>query len=117
MFDARKKEVYTGLYRVDPVCVQLIPDCVTEPHRFVATITEPTVFIGDGAAFYRALIEQELGNLALFPPLAFNHSRASSGALLAAEMFARGEGGGVTGLKATYLRRSEAELAKIRKEI
>ncbi len=114
MFDARKKEVYAGLYDCRDLPLPLVPDCVAPPEAFLDQLTGPVIFVGEGAVRYRELIVDRLGQSALFAPLSANLPRASAGALLAAAAFARGETDPVALLAPAYIRPSEAELAKIK---
>lgn len=116
MFDARKKEVYTAIYRCNPLPEAVAPDSVLNPASFAAQIGEPTVFIGDGAEAYRDIISSALGDMAIFVPGFCNIPRASAGALLALRCFQRGETIPPDRLLPTYLRASEAEVHKLERE-
>ena len=113
MFDARKKEVYAGLYECRDLPLALAPDSVVSPEVYLDKITGPVIFIGEGAVRYRALISDCLGEKALFAPFTAHLPRASAGALLVADAFARGETVPLALLLPAYIRPSEAELAKI----
>ncbi len=112
LFDARKQEVYAGLYRCGEQPDPLIDDCVMPPERFIERLTSPTLFVGEGAVRYRALIEERLGANALFAPAYLNHPRAAAGAHLAHTAFSRGESIPLPLLSPRYLRSSEAETAR-----
>ena len=116
MFDARKSEVYAGLYRCGLLPEQITPDAVLAPDRFLAAIDRPTLFIGDGAVRYRDLIRATLGDLALFAPWHVNLPRASAGAVIALDGALGGNFTPLAQLNPVYLRASEAELAKRRRE-
>lgn len=113
MFDARKKEVYAGVYECRDLPLALVPDSVVSPAVFLDKITGPAIFIGEGAVRYRELISARLGGKALFAPFTAQLPRASAGALLVADAFARGETVPLELLLPAYIRPSEAELAKI----
>ncbi len=115
MFDARKKEVYTGLYTCRELPEPLVADCVVPPGVFLDTFTETTIFVGEGALAYRELIVDRLGGKALFAPHPANEPRASHGAALARAAFARGEITPLSTLVPSYIRPSEAELAKLKR--
>mgnify|MGYP001806115976 CR=1 FL=1 len=112
MLDARKNEVYTALYSVTDLPANLEPDCVTAPADFLNKIQGPVIFIGDGALRYRALIQQTLGDKALFAPLSNHIPRPSSGCLLAEAAFAQHLTVASESLLPVYLRPSEAELSR-----
>jgi tRNA threonylcarbamoyladenosine biosynthesis protein TsaB len=112
MFDARKKEVYAGLYECRELPRSLIPDTVLPPDKFLEKISGPTIFVGEGAVRYRDQICNRLGEHALFAPSSVQLPRASAGAVLAADSFARGETVPLPLLLPVYIRLSEAELAR-----
>ncbi|MCE1225428.1 MAG: tRNA (adenosine(37)-N6)-threonylcarbamoyltransferase complex dimerization subunit type 1 TsaB [Geobacteraceae bacterium] len=115
MLDARKNEVYTGLYQTTDQAMQLKQDCVIRPADFLQLLSGPTVFVGDGALRYRELIQQTLGDNALFAPSTHHILRPSSGCLLAETAFSNGTAVPPEQLLPTYLRLSEAELARQQK--
>ncbi len=116
MFDARKGEVYAALYRCGALPEAATPDAVLSPERFLAGIDSPTLFLGEGAVRYRELIRSTLGELALFAPWHADLPRASAGALIALDAARQGNYTPLPLLNPTYLRASEAELAKRRRE-
>jgi len=116
MFDARKNEVYAGLYRSLALPEPLCADAVVAPEQFLASIDRPTLFVGEGALRYRDLILSTLGELALFPPWHANLPRAGAGAVIALQAALNGDFIPLALLNPTYLRASEAELAKRRRE-
>ena len=111
MFDARKNEVYTGLYACKEVPVPLLPDRVVAPARLVESLEGPVIFVGEGAVKYRELIVATLGDRALFAPFSAHLPNASAGACLALGAFERGEAVSPEFLAPAYIRLSEAELA------
>ena len=116
MFDARKNEVYAGLYRTLALPEPLRADEVIAPGRFLEAIDAPTLFVGEGAVRYRDLIQDTLGDLALFPPWHAHQPRAGAGAVIALEAAREGRFIPLALLNPTYLRASEAELAKRRRD-
>ena len=112
LMDARKKEVYAGIFRCDPLPVAIRPEAVIPPGRLLDEIREPTLFIGDGALAYRELIASRCGNLALFAPSSSSFPRGACGVALCREAFLRGEGVAPERLEPVYIRPSEAEVAK-----
>jgi tRNA threonylcarbamoyladenosine biosynthesis protein TsaB len=116
MFDARKSEVYAGLYRCGALPEALLPDAVLPPAQFLAALDRPTLFLGDGALRYRELILATLGELALFAPFHADLPRASAGAVIALDAALKGQFTPLPLLNPTYLRASEAELAKLRRQ-
>lgn len=116
LFDARKKEVYAGLYQWEDGLVPIIPDCVAPPDAFLEQIDGPVIFLGEGAVAYRHLIVERLGDTARFAPFTCNLPSAAKGALLARPAFARGDTIPLHSLAPAYIRPSEAELAKMSKD-
>jgi len=116
MFDARKQEVYTALYDCRDELRVVQPDCVLPPADFVRRIDGHAIFVGEGAVRYRQEIEACLGGRAHFAPLVANAPRASSGAQLAEKLLRRGEVPPLESLSPIYIRPSEAELARLKRE-
>ncbi len=116
MFDARKNEVYTGLYECRGLPVPLMEERVVPPARFLEELEGPVIFVGEGAARYRELIVDRLGDKALFAPLSANLPHASAGASLAMRAFAQGDAVSSDLLAPVYIRLSEAELARMNRE-
>lgn len=116
MLDARKNEVYTALYRCGRLPEALVEDCVIAPASFLERITEPTLFVGSGALRYRDLIVERLGDAALFAPAACHAPRASAGAVIAADLYSRNRLITAGELVPVYIRPSEAELARMKKQ-
>ena len=116
MYDARKGEVYAALYRCGTLPDAVLPDAVLPPQEFLSRIEQPTVFVGDGALRYRELIVATLGERAVFPPWHAHLPRAGAGAVLAHAAAREGKFTPLPLLNPTYLRASEAEIAKRKRE-
>ena len=112
LMDARKQEVYAGMFQCEAFPVAISPEAVLSPERLLDNISEPTIFAGDGARAYRELITTRCGELATFAPSFSNYPRGACGVTLAREAFMRGEGGTAEELESVYIRASEAETAK-----
>jgi tRNA threonylcarbamoyladenosine biosynthesis protein TsaB len=89
---------------------------VVAPAEFLAAIDAPTLFVGEGALRYRDLISSTLGDRAIFPPWHADLPRASAGAVIALDKALRGDFTPLALLNPIYLRASEAELAKRRRD-
>ena len=116
MFDAKKNEVYAALYRCQELPEALLAECVVPPADFLSQLRTPTLFVGSGSLRYRDLIMETLGELAIFAPALCHQPRASAGAILAADLFSRGDLAASATLVPSYLRASEAEVARMKKE-
>lgn len=118
LLDARKGEVYAGLYDCSaPLPLPCIDEHVTPPEHLLDRLAADTgtavIFTGDGALRYRDLIIARLGARAVFAPLSPASGRPANGALLALDAFQRGLAVPPARLQPVYLRPSEAEYAKI----
>lgn len=117
MLDARKSEVYTGLYDwVTGRPVALVDEAVMAPEKMLGRIEGETVFIGDGAVAYQTLIVRQLGSRAHFVPWHLNLPRASSAAVVALEDLQEGRSVPLELLRPVYIRPSEAEIMWARRQ-
>jgi tRNA threonylcarbamoyladenosine biosynthesis protein TsaB len=117
LLDARKNEVYAGLYDCSgSYPTALIADCVMPIEPFMEQIScytnLPVIFAGEGALRYREAILSHRGDLALLAPTSQNIGRAAHGAMLASELFRTGATLSPEQLLPDYIRPSEAELAR-----
>lgn len=115
MFDARKNEVYTAIYRVEDFFEPLLHEKAVNPDDFVSGITGNTIFLGDGAVKYRELIVSKLGSFAHFVPFSHNLPRPACGAYLAESALKCGAESSPEKLLPSYLRLSEAEISRQQK--
>lgn len=110
LLDARKKEVYAGIYKVDdhwPVSV--MPDSAIIPEALVKKIKEPTIFIGDGVKVYGNLIKDAIEDMAVIAPSHLWPIKASNIGLLAWKRFKSDNIDSPENIRLNYLRPSEAE--------
>ncbi len=117
LLDARKNEVYAGLYDCgDSMPKVLIRDCVMPMDQFLVLVRQQNnskvIFVGEGAQRYHDLIAEALRDVALFAPLSGAVGRASHGALLAREAHRTSSLLSPGQLLPDYIRPSEAELAR-----
>ena len=115
LLDARKREIYAGLYDVSShIPVPIISDCVMPPASFFelisSTTDQPVIFAGDGVLRYHETIVSFFGEQAIISPFTQHTPRAANGALLALHAFRRGEQVSPSGLLPVYLRASDAEI-------
>ncbi len=111
LFDARRKEVYGGLFRwTGTGFVREIAERPIALADLLTLIQEPTVFIGEGAVIYREEIIGTLRDKALFAPPREMVPSPASVAHLAFLRAQRGEFDDPVSLIPLYLRRSEAEM-------
>ena len=78
MLDARKERVFCGVYKRKNNTFTLENDYLAEElMNILETVTEPTVFVGDGAFIYKDIIRNKLEDKAIFIKNALNIPRAS----------------------------------------
>ena len=117
MLDARKSEVYAGLYDCSAAAPSaIIADSVLPPdklfERLAEKCTSAIIFAGEGARRYAGMIIGCLGDRAVFPHLPHHAGHAANGAMLARESFRNGSFLSPAELLPVYIRPSEAELAR-----
>lgn len=110
ILDARKGEIYCALFRHEgDRLIRLMDDTAIAPDRLLSRIQQPTVFLGDGLVAYEGLVQSQLKELALFPPLAGRGGRAAAVAEIGRRRLLRGDRDDLIQLAPQYLRPSEAE--------
>ena len=121
--DARKKEVYAALFsKKGERLERLTEDVVASPEEIVRSMRshnghERCLFIGDGTKVYGDLIKTALGEKCLFTPGDTYPSTASAVARLGEERLRLAQPDSLGPLTPVYLRASEAELKRGRREI
>lgn len=109
--DARKKEVYTALYRWEGDRFGIVtPPQVVSPDEALRQIDGPCIFLGNGADAYRRLIESMRGETSMVAPPSMNVIRASIVARLGLIRFLEHAQISARELHPLYIRRSDAEL-------
>ena len=104
MLDAKQKNVYAALYQVEHAQVTRRTDpLLGPPADMLARISEPTIFLGDGAGLYREQIIQRLGDKALFATEDLWLPRAATLGRLGSARFLRGEQDDASRLVPLYL--------------
>ena len=110
MLDARREEVYGGVYRLEaggPVAfVEDQAGCV---RSFLSELPRPVWFTGDGARAYREQIVEAIGVDAHFVPDSMGRPQAGSVVRLGIKLLNRGNVSDPGVVEPTYLRRSQAE--------
>jgi tRNA threonylcarbamoyladenosine biosynthesis protein TsaB len=111
LLDARKQEVYAGMFRWEGgLPVLLGKERVLPPEALMEELTGDVLFVGNGANVYRTLIIRQLGSRAHFAPWSLEIPRASAAAALALAAWRNGQIMPVELLAPLYIRPSEAEL-------
>ncbi len=111
LLDARKDEVFAGLYAWDEhTMIKIMQERAIRPDDLVKEITEKTVFIGDGILRYGDMITDLCGDNAIFPPLSIRTPSAATVGDIALEKMKQGDYADPVSLTPFYIRKSEAEL-------
>ncbi len=111
LLDARKKEVYAGLFSWETGMPSALgEERVIPPEELLSSLEGEILFIGDGAEAYRTFIVRRLGERARFVPWSQNAPRAGHAAVLALEDLRQGMTILPTHLAPRYIRPSEAEI-------
>jgi len=112
MLDAKKRQIYTALYRLtDAFGIEGIDrEQAIEVEKFLPHIHEDCVFVGDGALVYQDIIKSSLQGRAFFA-LPIHHSiRAAAVGLLGIGKYRANDVLNAFTITPQYLRTSEAEL-------
>lgn len=122
LMDARRSQVYTGLYRwnkekgvMDCLLEQragAVEDIVSEINR----IREPVIYLGDGVDAYKTVLEQKTAVPFSFAPLHMSRQRAASLAACAFSYAERGIMQDAAEFAPIYLRKPQAEREREEKE-
>lgn len=119
LLDAKRQEAYTGVYRTGPgVPEEVIPPAAMPVSRLGTLLSgfdEPVVVTGPAAVLFRPLLEAADGTSLEFAPAEDARPSAIAVARLGALVFESGGGASPAGLQPVYLRRSDAEYAKMKR--
>lgn len=122
LLDARKKEVYTALFKYDEngSIIRMTEDMTVSTELLVETLLKqiegPVVFLGDGVYVYQDLLSKQLADKALFAPVNCILPSGLSVAGIGMQKLMNGEVLAPTGVPA-YIRKSEAEVKRLRKTV
>ena len=115
IMDARRNQVYTGLYHVNteaelPEAVLDQTACdIEEIIEKINTLGEPVIFLGDGVAQFRDIIEEKAAVSVSFAPAMSGLQRAASVASLGLRYHKAGKTVNADDFTPVYLRPSQAE--------
>ena len=113
MMDARRNQVYTGIYQFREGKLEVLADQmavpVAEAARKLNEIGRPAILLGDGVPVYEEEIRKALQVPFLFAPPHLNRQRASSVAVCAMEYVRQGKTETAAMHQPDYLRVSQAE--------
>ena len=101
IMDAKRRQVYTGLYHVEHGLEVLMGQCPMDMRELARLLNgrgERVIFLGDGVPVYRSIIEEEMQVSYGFAPAQMNRQRASCVAVLGmTALLDAGSGGRGTG--------------------
>lgn len=123
LMDARRNQVYTGLYRFETgkqgdefqVVMEQAAVSVYEIIEKINEMNEPVVFLGDGVPVYAETIKENISVPFEFAPAYCNRQRAAAVASLGALYFSKGKAVSAVEHKPEYLRLSQAERERMEK--
>ncbi len=113
IMDARREQVYTGIYRfhgtkmeiIKPQCIMMIRELVDE----LDNMGKEVMFLGDGVDAYKNIIEEQMSLPHYYAPAMSNRAKASALAALAEIYFKEGKVESAEKHTPEYLRLSQAE--------
>lgn len=113
IMDARRKQVYTGLYRFEGHKLKVTEDQMAIPmEQMIEKLNhyqEPVIFLGDGVPVFKEMIQENLKVPYTFAPAHVNKQRAAAVAALGMEYYRQGRIQTAEEHIPDYLRLSQAE--------
>lgn len=119
MMDARRQQVYTGIYRFEErfeIVMEQSALAVADLAERLNALGERVIFLGDGVPVYEKQLAETLTVPYCLAPAHVNRQRAASVAALGAVYFAEGKTETAAEHKPDYLRKSQAEREREEKE-
>ena len=120
MMDARRSQVYTGIYRFrGDDFITVLPqraEAVEETAARLNALGEPVILLGDGASVYRNQLKELLQVSWTMAPAHVNRQRAGAVAALGERYFLEGRTETAAEHKPEYLRLSQAERERAERE-
>ena len=112
IMDARRNQVYTGLYHFEKEFEIVKEQCAMDIHDLIADLNargERVIFLGDGVPVYKNIIAAEMTALWDLAPAQSNRQRAASVAALGCVYFTDGQVESAMDHAPDYLRKAQAE--------
>lgn len=113
IMDARRNQVYTGLYKVDEGNLEVVLEqTALDIHELIDILNsknETITFLGDGVPVFSKCIDEELKPSHQYAPMSLNRQRAASVAALGLSMLKAGQCENADLHSPIYLRKSQAE--------
>lgn len=121
MMDARRNQVYTGLYRFTGDKLEVVkPQCALSVEEILDEINSHNrnvIFLGDGATAYQSIIIEKTKVSYEFAPLHMNRQRAGAVGALGIQLFQEGISEEVKNHEPVYLRLSQAERERAERQM
>lgn len=119
IMDARRKQVYTGIYCFEDHRLRVLEDQMAVPMEELISklnkLGQPVTFLGDGVPVFGEMIRQELAVPFAFAPAHVNKQRAAAVAALGLEYYREGKTQTAMEHVPDYLRVSQAERERAEK--
>ena len=112
IMDARRNQVYTGIYRNQGAFQAVMEQCALDIGALLEKLNglgEPVIFLGDGVPVQRERIQEELTVPVSFAPVHLNRQKAGAVAVLGAVYYEKGIVQTAAEHAPEYLRMSQAE--------
>lgn len=112
VLDARRGQVYTGIYRFEKEFVVQTPQCAMDVRELAGELNrlgERVIFLGDGVPVYGGLLRETLRVPHDFAPAHLCRQRAAAVAALGAVYYRQGKVETAAEHAPDYLRKSQAE--------
>ena len=120
LMDARRNQVYTGIYEFCDGKLQILENqmavSVTEIAEKLNALGREVIFLGDGVPVYRKTLAEVMKIPYSFAPAHMNRQRASAVAVLGAQYYVQGRAESAMEHKPDYLRLSQAERERKERE-
>ncbi|MEG1458863.1 MAG: tRNA (adenosine(37)-N6)-threonylcarbamoyltransferase complex dimerization subunit type 1 TsaB [Acetivibrio sp.] len=120
IMDARRSQVYTGLYRFEGEKFEIISEqkaiSIEELMEDLEERKQKVIFLGDGVGVYRDFIEKNMKTEFLFAPKHLLMQRAGAVCTRAEELYKQGKIETAVEHKPDYLRLSQAERERAEKQ-
>lgn len=120
LMDARRSQVYTGIYKFQNHHLEVVKDQVAIGIEEIITalnqIGQEVVFLGDGVPVYEDVIKEHMETEYSFAPAHLNKQRAGAVGVRAFDCWAQGKYVTADVFEPNYLRLSQAERERMEKE-
>ena len=120
MMDARRSQVYTGIYRFQKDELEILEGQMAIPVQELTekinAIGQEVIFLGDGVPVYRDILQENVKVPYHFAPAHMNKQRAGAVACLALKRLAEGKTVSAREHRPDYLRLSQAERERAERE-